>query len=257
MDDEWLLVEELLHCPEKVAEFEASAAARLECAGAVPSPQLPAAVVPAPLLAPTGFRLARGRSSWQGLHWWICWCCTAGPSRAGWRGWFGGCRRAGFSHVVGYASLSLLGAGAVDTRVTWPGWQVAPAGACGPARRPCSPSGWVVGVYFASGPAASIHGKTVMVLRAASDQALPGAGIVDVMRKPFQWKQSNRWQSITTLIMRIWWTDLNESVMATSRLPNQVRLSGPVPIVLTRIVRPGLGPGDGRTRLAGDRHNAI
>jgi hypothetical protein len=62
-DDERLRVEELLHCQEnlaEVAEYEASPAARLEHAGAVAAPQPPAAAVSAPLLAPTGFLLARG-----------------------------------------------------------------------------------------------------------------------------------------------------------------------------------------------------
>ncbi len=53
MDDEWLRVEELLHLQEKVAEYEASPAARLEHAGAVAAPLPHADAVPALLLAPT------------------------------------------------------------------------------------------------------------------------------------------------------------------------------------------------------------
>ncbi len=53
--DEWLRGEELLHCPEKVAEYEASPATRPQRADSV-APSQP----PAPLLAPAGFQLAMG-----------------------------------------------------------------------------------------------------------------------------------------------------------------------------------------------------
>ena len=61
-DDEWLRLEELAHCPEKVAEYDAAAPRRRAAlrAGpdAAPMP-VPAAPPPAPpLVAPAGFRLA-------------------------------------------------------------------------------------------------------------------------------------------------------------------------------------------------------
>jgi hypothetical protein len=117
-DDEWLRVEELAHCPEKVAEYEAGPAARPGRAGAVAPPPAPApaAVVPAPLLAPAGFRLALGAELRFGaelvgtrvLYQWPV------------EGWVLGrvrrvCRRGGFSHVVGYASSSPHGAVVVAT----------------------------------------------------------------------------------------------------------------------------------------------
>ncbi len=79
-DDEWIRAEELLYCQEKVAEFEASPAAR-HAGAAVPAPTAP---VPAPALLqpPVGFRLASATE---------------------------------FSHAVGYAVSSVLGALDVDT----------------------------------------------------------------------------------------------------------------------------------------------
>ena len=60
-DDEWLRLEELAHCPAKVAEYDAAAPRRRHAArrhAAAPAAASP--VVPAPALpeAPTGFRLA-------------------------------------------------------------------------------------------------------------------------------------------------------------------------------------------------------
>ncbi len=54
-DDKWLRVEGpgLLHCQEKVAEYEASLTARLDHAGAVAPPQPPATAVPSAFLPPT------------------------------------------------------------------------------------------------------------------------------------------------------------------------------------------------------------
>ena len=117
-DDEWLRVEELLHCPEKVAEYEASPAARpgRADAAAPPLPPASAAVIPGPLLPPAGFRLALGAElrSWATLV--GAWVLYLWPLE----GWVAGrvrrvCRRGGFSHVVGYAASSSLGAGAVDS----------------------------------------------------------------------------------------------------------------------------------------------
>jgi hypothetical protein len=121
-DDTWLLMEEPLHCPEKVAEYEVSLAARPERAGAAAprQPPAPAPVVPAPLLAPAGFRLAPGLDR-------------------------------SISHVVGYASSSSLGAGAVDILLDAASHGQAAGGrwhllvrSPGPARLPCPASGWGV-----------------------------------------------------------------------------------------------------------------
>jgi hypothetical protein len=113
-DDEWIRAEELLHCPEKVAEYEASPSAR-PAGAAVPDPpaHFPA---PAPLQPPVGFRLAsaaelRARAALEGAP--VLYLCPTD-------GWGRGrvrrvCRQAGFSHVVGYAASSALGALDVDT----------------------------------------------------------------------------------------------------------------------------------------------
>jgi len=109
--DEWLRAEELLHCPEKVAEYESSPAARPQRAVSVAPPQ-----PPAPLLAPAGFRLATGAELRSGAALVGAWVLYRWPLE----GWVAGrvrrvCRRGGFSHVVGYASSSPLGAVVVDT----------------------------------------------------------------------------------------------------------------------------------------------
>ena len=54
-DDEWLRVEELSHCPEKVAEYDAGAPRRRTTRRAVANPPAGAAGLPSPLVAPTGF----------------------------------------------------------------------------------------------------------------------------------------------------------------------------------------------------------
>jgi hypothetical protein len=116
-DDEWLRTEELVHCQEKVAEYDAAAprrrAARLGVPGAGP------VVVPTALaaetalaVAPPGFRLASSAEALAGkalvgrsiLYWW--------PGQ----GWVQGrvvrvSRAAGFSHGVHYSRGSALGAG--------------------------------------------------------------------------------------------------------------------------------------------------
>jgi hypothetical protein len=116
--DEWLRVEELRHCPEKVAEYDATAPRRRAGrrvtptdGAAAPARGVPLPAVGAlPLLAPVGSRLATpdevptgkalvGRSI---LYRW--------PTH----GWVQGrvvriSRAAGFSHVVRYARGSALG----------------------------------------------------------------------------------------------------------------------------------------------------
>ena len=62
-DDEWL--EELRHCPQKVARYEASPSARPGRATAPPLPpaSAPVAAAPSQLLAPACFPLALGADS--------------------------------------------------------------------------------------------------------------------------------------------------------------------------------------------------
>ena len=119
-DDEWLRLEELAHCPEKVAEYDAAAPRRRAAlrAGpdAAPMP-VPAAPPPAPpLVAPAGFRLAVQSE------------VVTGPALVGrsvlfyWPtdGWVRGTvarrsRAAGHSHVVRYDRRSALGAVVADS----------------------------------------------------------------------------------------------------------------------------------------------
>ncbi len=105
---------ELLRCPEKVAKFEASPAAR-HAGAAVPAPPAP---VPAPALLqpPVGYLLASAAELRAGA------ALVGAPVLYLWPtdGWVRGrvcrvCRKAGFSHVVGYAVSSALGALDVDT----------------------------------------------------------------------------------------------------------------------------------------------
>jgi hypothetical protein len=89
-DDEWLRLEELAHCPAKVAECDAAAprrrhaARRHAAAPAAASPVVPASAL---LEAPTGFRLAvpaevvTGRPLWAGRYFTGH---TAGPRRPPW-----------------------------------------------------------------------------------------------------------------------------------------------------------------------------
>ena len=125
-DDEWLRLEELAHCPEKVAEYDAAAPRRRgarragpadgPAAGPAPAPApAPVLVVPSPA-APAGFRLAAPTEVVTGsallgravlFHW---------PAD----GWVRGTvvrrsRAAGFSHVVRYGPRSALGAATVDS----------------------------------------------------------------------------------------------------------------------------------------------
>jgi hypothetical protein len=119
-DDEWLRAEELLHCPEKVAEYDA-AAPRRRRAGRRVGPTADEAAVPdggaalpsvaaGPLLAPAGFRLAAPGEVRAGL-------ALVGRSilyRWPPHGWVRGrvvrtSRAVGFSHVVRYARGSALG----------------------------------------------------------------------------------------------------------------------------------------------------
>jgi hypothetical protein len=128
-EDEWLRLEELAHCPEKVAEYDAAAPRRHAArrggpaapAGA-PHAQDPVAPAtapapdPAPLVAPAGFRLAdpsevASGSALVGRTVLFRW-----PSE----GWVRGTvarrsRAAGFSHVVRYGPRSALGAAVVDS----------------------------------------------------------------------------------------------------------------------------------------------
>ena len=119
-DDEWLRVEELSHCPEKVAEYDAAAprrrTTRRAAANQPAAPPARAAGLPSSLVAPTGFRLAAPAE------------VLSGPALVGravlfrWptEGWVRGTvarrsRAAGFSHVVRYGPRSALGAAVVDS----------------------------------------------------------------------------------------------------------------------------------------------
>ena len=116
-DDEWLRTEELVHCKEKVAEYDSAAprrrAARLGVPGAGLVVVLTALAAETALaVAPPGFRLASSAEALAGkalvgrsiLYRW------PGP------GWVQGrvvrvSRAAGFSHGVHYSRGSALGAG--------------------------------------------------------------------------------------------------------------------------------------------------
>jgi hypothetical protein len=113
-DDEWLRLEELAHCPAKVAEYDAAAPRRRHAArrhAAAPAAASP--VVPAPALpeAPTGFRLAVPAEVVTGQALVGRTVLFRWPT-AGWvRGTVGRrSRAAGFSHVVRYGPRSALGA---------------------------------------------------------------------------------------------------------------------------------------------------
>ena len=124
--DEWLRVEALAHCPERVAEYDAVARnrraarhnarrGRLSSPDAVPSP---AALVGgnAPPTPPSGFRIATAGEVTSGralVGRAVLYCWPA-------EGWVRGrvvrqSRAAGFSHVVGYGPKSALGAAAVTS----------------------------------------------------------------------------------------------------------------------------------------------
>jgi hypothetical protein len=97
-DEAWLRAEELLHCPEKVAEYDAAAPRRRgarrggprEGAAAVPAAAAPSAAGASPQWPPPGSgwrrrpRRRRAGRSWGGRS------CTAGRCRAGsWERWSG------------------------------------------------------------------------------------------------------------------------------------------------------------------------
>ena len=122
-DDEWLRAEELLHCPEKVAEYDAAAPRRraarrvdgpVDVPGPGPRGAVPPPAGPAPLVCPAGYRVALAtevRSGTALVGQWVLYCWPA-------EGWVRGrvvrvSRAAGFSHVVGYGPTSALGAAAV------------------------------------------------------------------------------------------------------------------------------------------------
>jgi hypothetical protein len=124
-DDEWLRAEELTHCQEKVAEYNATAPRRraarradpaAEPAAPPPAPPPPRAPAPAALVPPAGFRLAASSEGLTGTalvgqavlyHWPV-------------EGWVRGTvaarsRAAGFSHVVRYGRASALGSAVVPS----------------------------------------------------------------------------------------------------------------------------------------------
>ena len=115
-DDVWLRLEELAHCPEKVAEYDATAsrhrAARRAGSGARPAAPSPARPprTPAPLIAPAGFRPTAPSEVLVGA-------ALVGQAvlyRWPEEGWVRGTvarrsRTAGFSHVVRYGRTSVLG----------------------------------------------------------------------------------------------------------------------------------------------------
>ena len=138
---------------------------------AMPAPLATAPVLPAQLLPPAGFRLATAAE------------LRVGPAlvravvlyRWPLDGWVQGrvrrvCRRAGFSHVVGYAASSSLGAVEVDTLldsgrcgVARAGGPLASLGGCEPALSVT----WCAVCACGSGWAWLLFGgTTVMVLRA-------------------------------------------------------------------------------------------
>ena len=120
-DDEWLRLEELAHCPETVAEYDAAAprrsAARRAGPDVAPAPA-PAAPPPAlpPLVALAGFRLAAPSEFVTGpalvgrpvLFYWPTdgWVRETVARRS---------RAAGHSHVVRYDRRSALGAVVADS----------------------------------------------------------------------------------------------------------------------------------------------
>ena len=120
-DDEWLRADELTHCQEKVAEYNATAprrAARRADPAAEPAaaPPVPPPPAPAPLVAPAGFRLAASSEGLAGtalvgqavLYHWPVEGCVRGTVAAR-------SRAAGFSHVVRYGRASALGSAVVPS----------------------------------------------------------------------------------------------------------------------------------------------
>ena len=133
-DDEWLRTEQLVHCPEKVAEYDAAAprrrAARLGGPGADPLAfPPPLAAQTALAVAPTGFRLASLAEALAGK-------ALVGRSilyRWPVLGWVRGrvvrvSRAAGFSHGVRYSRGSSLGAGEAASLLDAPSHGSGPTG---------------------------------------------------------------------------------------------------------------------------------
>ena len=132
-DDEWLRAEELAHCPELVAEYDAAAPRRRGAcrgrAGAPPAAPAAAAVAVAPPVALAGFWLATPAE------------VLTGAALVGWsilyrwpvQGWVLGKvvrvnRAAGFSHGVWYAWGSALGVAEVTSLLDPPSHGLEPAG---------------------------------------------------------------------------------------------------------------------------------
>ena len=132
-DDEWLRVEELAHCPERVAEYDAAAprrrGARRDRTAGPPAAPAAAVVATAPPVAPAGFRLATAGEVLAGA-------ALVGRSilyRWPVQGWVLGkvvrvSRAAGFSHGVRYARGSALGGGEAASLLDAPSHGPGPAG---------------------------------------------------------------------------------------------------------------------------------
>jgi hypothetical protein len=143
-DDEWLRAEELGHCQEKVAEYDAAAPRRRAARRGGPGgpgahrggPGAGAAVAPAAAdagstlaVAPPGYRLAQSAEALAGK-------ALVGRSilyRWPGHGWVQGrvvrvSRAAGFSHGVRYARGSALGAGEAASLLDAPSHGPGPAG---------------------------------------------------------------------------------------------------------------------------------
>jgi hypothetical protein len=129
-DDEWLRAEELAHCPERVAEYDAAAPRRRRARGTAGASAVPAGGVAAtaPPVAPAGFRLATTAEVLAGA-------ALVGRSilyRWPGQGWVLGkvvrvSRAAGFSHVVRYARGSALGVGVAASLLDAPSHGPGPA----------------------------------------------------------------------------------------------------------------------------------
>ncbi len=136
-NDVWLRAEDLLHCPEKVAEYDAAAPRRRgarrggprEGSAAVPAAAAPSEAGASPPVAPTGFRLAslaeaqagRALVGLQILYRWPV------------QGWVLGkvvrvIRAAGFSHLVRYARGSAPGVGDAAFLLDTPSYDSGPTG---------------------------------------------------------------------------------------------------------------------------------
>jgi hypothetical protein len=129
-DDEWLRAEELAHCPERVAEYDAAAPRRRRARGTAGASAVPAGglAVTAPPVAPAGFRLATTAELLAGA-------ALVGRSilyRWPVQGWVLGkvvrvSRAARFSHVVRYARGSALGVGVAGSLLDAPSHGPGPA----------------------------------------------------------------------------------------------------------------------------------